>query len=178
MFKEKPYKMPEVLKAKFDKYLLLSGAVAILGILTCCVLFSGFSILKTALFPVAIAIFLALDGLYFKYKVVTYGYDVIEGVCIDHKYSNIGTKLIDADLSLRKQVIGLLVECEKEIINIPVPKNNDVAPIGNKIKAYIPKDAIKRINHNGVTIFSSIYGYEIIPDTDISEEKQAEITEK
>ena len=164
------YEIPQVLASKFNKYLALSVITLFIGMFACFLLYDGSKIFIALLFPFAIAVGLLLNGLYFRYKITSLGYNEYEGICVDHKYSNIGTKLIDADFSFRKQVTGLLVECADEIINVPVPKLNEIAPIGSRVKVYIPKDAVSRKNHNGVTVFSDIFGYELLPSDDIEEE--------
>lgn len=177
-FKESNYVIPDVLMVKYNKYLIIAALVFICGIFACCVLFSGFKILKASLFPITISIMLLLDGLYFKNKIVNKGYDECEGTCIDHKFSSIGSKLINADLTLKKYVIGVMIECNKEIISIPIAKGNEAPPIGSKVKVFVPKDAIKRITHNGISVFSNIYGYEIMSEQNSSDSSEVKNNEK
>ena len=168
--KEKQYEVPLMLQAKYSKYNLLAGAILVLGFVACVLIYDGLAVFKAFLFPVFLAAFLVADGTYYVNKIEKEGYDTVEGVCISHKFANVGEKLVDADFSITKRVNAVVIETDNEMMLIPIARANDIPPVGCMIKAYLPKDVFIRKNANGTSIPASIYGYELLLDPSDPEE--------
>lgn len=148
--------MEPALNSKFIKYLILAFGIILLGFIVSVGISTGMSVLTTMGFPFGISMILIIMAFTFRYNVTHKGYITYEGICSDHK---------ESIFSLKKRITAMIIQTEDTIIKIPVTKLNEVVPIGSRVKLYIPRTATSYIN-NGITTFSSIYEYEILPPRD------------
>ena len=158
--------LPDMINNKFNMFIMTGFLIMIVGLLLSALL--GFNI-TSALISVAAGLAVILYGCYYKYSVVTNGFVIKRGMCIDH----LGEFGVDLGLIMAGKKAGaVVIETDSEVISLPVTKNS-IPPVGTIVDIYVAKNS-DSFMFNGRKNYGTIYGYVISPERDILDQSTVE----